>query len=505
MGFVDAPGAPLKAMRTLFAALLLAAPLLAHVGSPDVYFDGSAGPYPMFVTVRPPKVIPGVADIEIRTPSKDVESIRITPLPLTGEGSQFAPTPDAAKRSPQDPQFFTGSLWIMATGSWQVRVTASGSKGDAVLNVPVPAVATRTRTMDFALGAVLWVMMIVLVVGVVSIVGAGVREAQLEPGAEPPQKNRRRARVFMGVTAALVVAIVYLGNSWWTAEAKAYSNNLYRPLDAAVKVDGSKLTLSLNNTANSVHRRFDDFMAERKVDDFIPDHGHLMHLYVIRWPEMDRVWHLHPEMTASGVFAQNLPAMPAGDYHLYGDVVHSSGFPETIVSEIKTQGIAGTPLEGDDAAGTGPAVVAGAPDTTVSDLGDGWKMVWDRDKTPLKVDLPTLFQFHLEDAQGKRPTDMEFYMGMPGHAAFVKTDGSVFAHVHPSGSIAMPALALANPSSMAGMTMNGMDMPGMKMGAMFRSVSFPYGFPQAGQYRILVQVKRGGRIETGMFDANVAH
>ena len=32
-------------------------------------------------------------------------------------------------------------------------------------------------------------------------------------------------------------------------------------------------------------------------------------------------------------------------------------------------------------------------------------------------------------------------------------------------------------------------------------VAFPYGFPRAGDYRIFVQVKRAGRIETGVFDA----
>ena len=35
-----------------------------------------------------------------------------------------------------------------------------------------------------------------------------------------------------------------------------------------------------------------------------------MHLYVIREPDVDRVWHLHPEMTSSGVFTQALPPIP---------------------------------------------------------------------------------------------------------------------------------------------------------------------------------------------------
>jgi len=34
-------------------------------------------------------------------------------------------------------------------------------------------------------------------------------------------------------------------------------------------------------------------------------------------------------------------------------------------------------------------------------------------------------------------------------------------------------------------------------------VSFPYGFPEPGRYRIIVQLKRAGTVQTGMFDALV--
>jgi hypothetical protein len=53
--------------------------------------------------------------------------------------------------------------------------------------------------------------------------------------------------------------------------------------------------------------------------------------------------------------------------------------------------------------------------------------------------VPVSFQFELLDAAGEPGQDMTLYMGMLGHAAFVKTDGTVFAHIHPNGSMAMAA------------------------------------------------------------------
>jgi len=52
------------------------------------------------------------------------------------------------------------------------------------------------------------------------------------------------------------------------------------------------------------------------------------------------------------------------------------------------------------------------------------------------------------------------------------------------------------------------QMPGMAMNMegdhLPSTVTFPYGFPTPGRYRIFVQMKHASTIETGVFDATVS-
>ncbi|MEX2262634.1 MAG: hypothetical protein WD696_11825 [Bryobacteraceae bacterium] len=473
--------------RAFFLFFLSCAAGLAHIGSPDVFHEGSAGPYRMLVTVRPPAAVPGVAEIEIRSASPGVREVRIVPLPLTGAGAKFTPTPDVARRSQADPQFFTGSLWMMSAGSWQVRVKAEGPEGSGEMSVPVPTLPRTTQDMQFTLGLVLFALMLVLGMGIVSIIGAGAREGQLEPGQSPSERHIRRSRVLMGATAGLVLLALVLGNEWWKLEAGAYARFIYKPLQLAPSLEpDGHLVLRLNDPG---------WLRSRGIDDLIPDHGHLMHLFVLRIPEMDRIFHLHPQQIEAGVFEHRLPAIPAGRYQLFADIVHASGLPETLTAEIDLPAIPGQPLTGDDSSGEGAGISRTdfSQATNSAVLPDGGRLVWERESEPLRTKRPTWFRFRVEDSDGRPAQDLELYMGMPGHAAFVRTDRSVFAHVHPSGSVPMAALSIVDPH--AGHNMHTASRPS--------TISFPYGFPQPGDYRIFVQVKRAGRVQTGAFDARV--
>jgi hypothetical protein len=283
-------------------------------------------------------------------------------------------------------------------------------------------------------------------------------------------------------TTAFVIWTLYAGSGWWGAEAASYGRKVYKPLDLEASVQpGHVLSLRLSDPG---------WLPLRKVDDLQPDHGHLMHLYAIREPQMDAVFHLHPEQVHPGMFELALPPMPAGRYKLFTDIVHESGLGETPVSEVNLDGAADTPMTGDNSGG--PV----HPDARSSDLGDGTRMSWLREDGPIRAGEVHRFVFRIEDTAGRPAGDLEPYMGMAGHAAFINRDLSTFAHLHPVGSASMPALMLAAASTAPE------SMAAMHAIPKSPEVSFPYAFPKPGQYRIIVQMKRGGKVRTGAFDVS---
>jgi hypothetical protein len=350
----------------------------------------------------------------------------------------------------------------------------------------------RPLTMQGSLRALLFALMLLLSVGIVSIAGAAAREGVLAPAASPSPDNRRLGRVAMTIAAALVVAILALGNWLWDVQA---ANLKHTMIDSApplrVSFDGkSQLTLRID----------EDYWHKTRKDQWsmslIPDHGHLMHIFLLRVPTMDRFYHLHPGQSSDGSFTVKLPAIPPGEYKIFADIVRGTGFPETMVSEVNLPDVTGEALSGDDSGVSASTFDSSTQKTNVSVLPDGGRMVWEQDGSALKASQVFWFRFRVEDAQHKPAEDLEPYMGMASHAEILRSDLSVFAHIHPAGSVPMASLMIAQKDS-------GLPMDHGSMHWLPAEVSFPYGFPQPGDYRLFVQIRRHGQAETGVFDAHV--
>ena len=501
----------MKKLITFLFAVLASTLACAHVGSPDVFYEADAGPYHLFVTVRLPMVIPGVAEIEVRSATPDVQVIKFVPLRLSGPGSNLPSIPDVAERSKQDPQFFTGKLWFMEFGALRVHLDVNGTKGKAELSVPVASYTRQRLQMSSGLHGLLGFFLVFMTVGVGLTVGPVVRESTVPPGEEPPQANKKRGRtatIISLIIAAVVIAGCY---QWWTQEAYAHERNvdLLKPPQAETELrNGNQLLI--RPVSDLVVPGGSKFKLPRKVElgELIPDHGHIMHMFLVSTPGMDKIWHLHPDYAKGGEFSDRLPAMPAGQYKLFGDIVDKEGYPWTLVGDVNLPQIAGAPLSGDDSTWEGAKMTTPPSGNKVAQLPDGTHMVWERGDEPLKARVPHSFKFRVEEKDGSPAHGLEPYMGMAAHAQIICTDMSVFAHIHPAGSVSMASLDLAQGGPLpaaAGPSGMAMNMPGMAHAAaeLPPEVGFPYGFPHAGDYRVFVQIKRLGKVETAAFDVHV--
>ncbi|HWM92752.1 MAG TPA: hypothetical protein VN493_18455 [Thermoanaerobaculia bacterium] len=459
--------------------LLLPAAVRAHVGSPNVFFDGEAGPYPVRVIVRPPEVVPGVAEITVRL--KEGQAGRVTVQPVYFRtGIEGAPPPDVAVPVPGDGSLHTAQLWLMTRGSYTVRVQIEGKAGEGVALVPVVTAPAQLKGMQRGMGVLLATLGVFLFAGAVTIVGAAVRESVLAPGEVPDDRRRLRARVVTVLAGVLLALILVGGKSWWDSVDAEARERLYRPFAVQASVRSGVLALEIKDTRS------------REWSPIIPDHGKLMHLFLVREPGLDAFAHLHPVPQGSQErFEAALPPLPPGRYRVYGDVVHETGFPQTLTDVVEIPaGPGGLPSDPDDSW----HLATGRPGS----LEGGGEMVWVRDG-PLVAGRETDLRFEVRGPGGD-PVPLDPYMGMMGHAVITRPDGEVFVHLHPVGSFSMAAQQAFERKMGSAASHAGMSHAGHHASS---AVSFPYEFPRPGRYRVWVQVRSGERVLTGAFDAEV--
>jgi hypothetical protein len=494
--------------RRLIACVAIAAGWLglsAHVGSTLVVQQGNAGPYALRVLVRPPGVIPGLVQVTVRSSGAVPREVSIQPA-LWRYGTKGAPPPEVATPVAGEPGTFTTQLWIMSSGSYAFHVAASGDAGRGSFIVPFTSVATSSLDMPRGLGWVLAALGVVLAIGVLSIVGAASREGTLTTGLRPDATRQRRARRSMALAAGALAIAVFGGARWWDAVDGDYQRSLYRPLRVDTKVSaGSDRTLTLTVTDSSWRFQPNRENPRRGImSPLMPDHGKMMHLFLVGAGGDGAAAHLHPVRRDDRNFVTSVPELPAGTYWLFADVVHESGYARTFVDTVMVPaGTAAMNSDGDDAVAlTVPRAEQGVT------LSDGGRLAISLVGEAV-VGRDVVVRATVNEADGS-PSPLSAWLGMAGHAMMLRTDGNVFVHLHPMGTGSMAAaerLARREKGDTASYgeaqpaSTHSMHAPTV---AATGEVSFPVAFPSAGTYRVIVQLRRVGRtVETGMIEVVV--
>jgi hypothetical protein len=494
MGGLDAESPAMTFVRLLgsvgAAALCLAAASAlcqtgGQAGGQAVTYEGAMGPYPVQVTVHPPAVIPGLAQIEVRSSASGLpglQELRILALPLDPQRPALPPAADRAERSASDPSLFTGQLWLMSTGSWQVRLRAEGGRGSGEISIPVPALPSHVASMSPALAVTLLILLLALAFGLVSLSGAAAREGQLEMGRAPSQTDLRSGRLAMGIAGVVACGVIWLGGLWWSASAAAYARSIYKPPALTAEIEAQtpdKLRLTLADPG---------WLPPRSLDDLVTAQGHPLELFMLQLPGLDRIWHLHPTQVGPARFEQTLPKLPGGRYALLGQIVHQNGLAETSRAEIELPEVAGGALGPEDSAGRAGPI--GTADGRMAALPTGGRLVWEPEE-PLVSSRPVWLRFRVEDRQGQPARDLAPVAGALAQALILGEDLGTWTLLSTHGSVSPAAWAVANPG-----VEETIDPPGSE-------IAFPSEFPRPGRYRVFIQVRRAGQNETAVIDLRV--
>lgn len=476
----------------------------AHIGSPYVLFDGRAGSFPIRVSIREPDVVPGLAEITVRVLEGSADRVLVLPLDHHADRAK-APRPDQAMATPGDPRLYSASLWFMRRGAYAVEVTVEGKGGGRVL-VPVDSLARRQEPMGPILSVILVILGVLLVGGYISILASAMGQSRMGPQATLQANLSWRAVMGALVGTVIMGFLLWGGANWWNAEEKEHQQRvLFRPLSNTVSLEATHSTRKL--VFSLTDKRAQDDWAR-----LIPDHGKLIHLFLTAENSISghssAFAHLHPSPTTNGQYTAAFPPMAAGVYRVYADLAHENGLTETVTNRLEvTAPLVGdwNPSDPDD---------SHEPERTLeSKTGVGNGLTIQLVKSTVVPGVPVELKALVRDSQDM-PVPLQPFLRMLGHAVIERSDGAVFAHVHPAGTLSMAVahqLAVAAEGEAGGRAsdVNCGDLSAVPMEvaedlSRGGEVSFPYVFPESGEYRIWIQVRVAGKIRTGAFQWSIS-
>ncbi|HEY9046383.1 MAG TPA: hypothetical protein VIN08_10830 [Ohtaekwangia sp.] len=530
----------------------------AHIGSPGVTFEGKAGAYAVMVLITPPDVIPGTATVDVYTQTNGIHAIGVKPA-YWFAGDEGTPSADDLLPVEGEPGHFRGMVWLMSAGTSGIELDIAGESGEGKILVPVMAVSTAQKEMPSSLGWILLALCVLLVGLMITIIGASVGDGQVKPAEEITRAIARKRWIGSGVSLILLLLILWGGKTWWDSWSNRYKRFTYKPFKATS-------TIAQTSGKNILEFRIDttrlqNLFNTRRLSYVIPDHGKLMHMFLVRAGSMDVFAHLHPQRKDSATYSTPLPPLPPGKYLVFADITRLTGFSETIPDTLEITSSVPAVLASLDSSSTdrddtfySTTPIGQASSNTISadnivkcgkpgvktTLADGSSAIWEHEANiPFTSGKLYELTFSILDEQGK-PAILQPYLGMQGHAVVMKADGSTYIHLHPVGNYSMASQQTiltrfekeAGPVQWEKISKGTVFMDSINhvvarldamtedernqalMGEMYHApgdtthaehtvVKFPYAFPSPGNYRIWIQMKRNGKILNSAFDAIV--
>jgi hypothetical protein len=239
-----------------------------------------------------------------------------------------------------------------------------------------------------------------------------------------------------------------------TSSAGEHGGEVSKPVRGLAVADGG---LRLEVERRELRRGRAEIVAFRIVDEngevvrgFDVEHERPMHLIVAR-RDLTGFQHLHPRMDEAGTWTTELELPEAGSYRLFADFSRD-GEAFTLATDLRVDGAADLkPL---------PAPRA----TAVSDGGYDVRL----DSAGAKAGGEAELRFTI--TREGRPVETEPYLGAGGHLVALREGDLAFLHVHPDDE----------------------------------GVGFRATFPSAGRYRLFLQFKHLGGVQTVAFTQEVS-
>ena len=189
------------------------------------------------------------------------------------------------------------------------------------------------------------------------------------------------------------------------------------------------------------------------VRDFDVEHEKRMHLILAR-RDLTGFQHLHPTQAADGSWAVPVRLDDAGSYRLFADFSHEDT-PRTLATDLRVDGDADL-----------RALPAARPDAR-SDGGYDVRLEAERAHPGEEAEL------RFTVTRDGAPVETEPYLGAGGHLVALRDGDMAFLHVHPTEQRQ-------------------------------NTVGFGATFPTEGRYRLFLQFKHEGRVQTVAFTQEVS-